>query len=125
MLRISPETPDKAIKIDTKDKKILDLLGDNGRMSISEIARKTRLSRDTVKYKINRLKELKIILNFFPRLNFKKLGFKIYHVFMVIDERDKKRHNQLLNKLKNHPSTYSLLEYSDQWDLELYIYITI
>ena len=43
------------IKLDAYDKKILEVLLNNAREQISTIAKKVRLRRENVNYKINRL----------------------------------------------------------------------
>lgn len=118
MFRISYESLVKKAKLDVKDKKILVLLSENSRMPISEIAKKVQLSRDTVNYRIKRMQKLGIILKFFPEIDFKKLGYSLYHVFLLVDEKDKQRQKELIDALINHPNTLSVMEYSDRWDLE-------
>lgn len=118
MYRISHNHPEKPLKLDVKDKKILYLLSEDSRMPISEIAKKIQLSRDTTNYRITRLKKLNIILNFIPEINFEKLGYNIYHVFLLVDETDKEKQTELIKHLNNHKNTIRVLEYSDRWDLE-------
>ena len=47
------------IKLDSKDKKILELLYKNSRTPVSEIARKTGIPKDSVLYRVKRLEKLK------------------------------------------------------------------
>lgn len=117
MTRIDNSEAHKKIKLDVKDKKILDILSENSRTPISQIAKKVELSRDTVGYRIKRFEKLGLITKFYPRINFLKLGYNTYHIFMVIDE--SKRENELIKKLKSLDETLFLIEYSDRWDLEL------
>jgi DNA-binding Lrp family transcriptional regulator len=119
MFRISHEGIDKKIKIDVKDKKILVLLSENSRMPISEIAEKIKLSRDTVNYRINRMKKSGIIIQCYPEIDFRKLGYDVYHVFLLLDETDQQKQKQLKDFLTNHPNILSIIEYSDRWDIEL------
>jgi DNA-binding Lrp family transcriptional regulator len=119
MFRISDEITRKRIKIDTKDKKILVLLSENSRTSLKEIAKKTQLARDTVGYRIKRMSGIGIIQGFYPELDFKRLGYNLYHVFLLVDETDKKKQQELIEELNNHPNTRSVIQYSDRWDIEL------
>lgn len=116
--RIEEIKIDKKIKLDIKDKKILSILSEESRISLSTIAKKIRLKRDTVNYRINRLIKNNIILGFIPQINLKYFGYETFHVFMVIKTIDEKRKNSLLQELINHPNTKSLMEYHDTWDLE-------
>jgi len=119
MFRITDEIPKKRIKLDVKDKKILVLLSEYSRMPLSEIAKKVQLSRDTVAYRINRMQKLGVILGFYPEIDFKRLGYNLYHVFFLIDETNKEKQQQLINTLVEHPNTRSVIQYSDRWDIEL------
>jgi Lrp/AsnC family transcriptional regulator, leucine-responsive regulatory protein len=62
-------------KIDAKDKKILKVLFEDGRMSIADIANKTRLRRDSVARRLKRLRKDKIITGFVPVINPPALGY--------------------------------------------------
>lgn len=116
MVKIS-QTKVKKVDIDIKDQKILALLSGNSRMPLSEIAKSVQLSRDLVNYRIQRMIKAGLILNFMPEIDFKKLGFDIYHLFMVISDEEPKK-TELIQALKNHKNTISLTEYSDRWDFE-------
>jgi DNA-binding Lrp family transcriptional regulator len=118
MPRITQGLEEQKPKIDLKDKKILILLSENSRMPISEIAKKVQLSRDMVAYKIKRLISLGVILGFYPEINFRLLGYRMYHVFLLLDSSKAERHEEFLNALRNHPNITSVLEYTDQWDIE-------
>ncbi len=118
MFRLSQEERRKPVKLDVRDKKILILLSENARMSLSTIAKKVHLSRDTVHYRIRRMEKLGVIIRYFPELDFKKIGYNVYHLFLLIDETDQVARAALIETMKNHPNTLSLIEYSDRWDFE-------
>lgn len=109
------------INIDLKDRKILSLLSINSRTPLTEIAKKVKLSRDTVNYRINRLIKNKVILRFYPIISLKKFGYSLFHVFMLLDETKKEQRQQFINHLKKSQYTISLIEYSDRWDFEIVI----
>jgi len=106
------------VKVDAKDRKILALLAEEGRMPASEIAKKTLLSRDAVSYRIDRLQKKGIILTFVPILDLTKFGYYTYHVFMLLDEKTKEKHQALIDFLVKHPNTKALMAYTDTWDVE-------
>jgi Lrp/AsnC family leucine-responsive transcriptional regulator len=116
MARIIAEA-DKA-KVDVKDRKILVLLAENSRRPVSEIAKKVRLSRDSVSYRINRMHEQGIIRMFSANASLMKLGYLTFHVLLALDQTDKEKSKALIGELVDHPSTISLMEYSYRWDLE-------
>ena len=49
------------IKLDLKDKRILTLLDENSRISNSQIAKKVKLSKPTIEYRLNRFEKNIII----------------------------------------------------------------
>lgn len=61
--------------LDKIDKKILLALAQNSRQAISTLAKKLRVSRDIVNYRINRLVRLNIVRDFTTDIDIKKLGF--------------------------------------------------
>ena len=52
-------THGERVKLDSKDKKILEQLQKNARLSIAEIAKNTKLPRDVVVYRIKKLEKNK------------------------------------------------------------------
>ena len=111
----------KKIKLDVKDKKILAILSTNSRMPLTQIARKTGLSRDAVDYRINRLIKEEIIIRFFPNINYEVLGLYIFHIFFLVDEKDPEEKIKFIEYIKSHPNVFSLIEYTDNWDFEVSI----
>lgn len=107
------------IKIDLKDKKILSMLSENSRLPLNAIAKKVRLSRDAVDYRIKRLSREGVIMMFFPIINLEKLGYETFHIFFLVDEMDKKQQEEFLLYLKNNPYVKNIIEYSDRWDYEV------
>ncbi len=63
------------MKLDTKDYKILYELDLNSRQPINRLAKKIRLNKDTVLYRIKRLEEENIILRYQAYINHGKLGY--------------------------------------------------
>lgn len=66
------------IEIDDKDRKIIAQLQLNARQTITEIAKKTKLPRDVVKYRIKILEQSGVIRNYHALINTSLLGFNLY-----------------------------------------------
>lgn len=111
-----PET-----KLDLKDRKILSMLSENSRAPLNAIAKKARLSRDAVDYRIKRLVKDGIIILFFPIINLEKLGYETFHIFFLVDEMDRKKQDEFLAFLQDNPNVKNIIEYSDRWDYEVVI----
>ena len=112
------EAHEENSKIDHKDEKIMQMLSANARIPVSAISKKIRLSKEGTFYRIRRLEHEKILLRYYPMLDLRGLGYSTYHLFMVIDEINPERKEELLKYLLEHPNTKGVMEYSDRWDLE-------
>ena len=66
-----------AISLDKKDKKILEMLYEDSRVPVSKISRKTGIPKDSIVYRIKKLKKFDII-RFVAIIDPKKIGFPIY-----------------------------------------------
>lgn len=117
--RIDYDSLDKPLKLDLKDKRILTLLSEDARMPLTKIAKAVKLSRDAVDYRIKRLQDVGLIINFFPNLNYGKLGYYIFHVFVLMDEMNVREQEAFIRYLTKHSNVVSVIEYSDRWDLEV------
>ncbi len=116
--RITEIEENTKIKLDIKDKKIIALLAEDARMPLAQIAKQVSLSRDAVDYRIKQLIAYGLIIGFVPVLMLKKFGYYWFHVYLLLDETQKEKQNELINALKNHPNIRSVMEYSDRWDIE-------
>ena len=63
------------IKLDVKDRKILSELDMDARQPLSTIAKKVRLSREVVSYRIKQLEKKGIIEGFYTAIDTSKLGY--------------------------------------------------
>ncbi|UOQ49236.1 Lrp/AsnC family transcriptional regulator [Gracilibacillus caseinilyticus] len=71
------------MKLDEKDKKILELLSINGRMSYVDIGKELGLSRVAVRERVNQLIEEGIIEGFSAVINSEKVGMQVSAFFEV------------------------------------------
>ncbi|MBL7148368.1 MAG: winged helix-turn-helix transcriptional regulator [Nanoarchaeota archaeon] len=89
------------IKLDAFDKRILEVLIENSREQISTIAKKIKLRRENVNYRINRLIKLGLIKEFNTILNEKSLGLSHYVVFVELVKLGEITEKQIIEYLKN------------------------
>ncbi len=85
---------EKEIKIDEIDKKILRILAQEANISIVDLARRTKLSIDIVKYRLKRLNDL--INSFRVLINFNKLNYYTYVVMLRIRKATKQDEEKLV-----------------------------
>lgn len=103
------------------DKKILSILEYNPRATFKEIAKICHLSKDTIKYRINKLEENKIILGYTTFIDYKKLGNQSYKLFFKINASSEKKESlkEFLRKQKN---VFALFESNGNWNLAIAIF---
>lgn len=110
----------KRAKIDGKDKKIIEELQKNARQSISDIARKTRLPRDVVKYRIKKLEEEKVVRFYHAFLNPSKLGYPLYaYVTFSLFNLEPEDEDTFISFLKQHPKIIYVAKFSGRWDFAI------
>lgn len=73
----------ETVKIDETDKKILNLLNEDGRMSYRKISRRLGVSIGTVHNRVEKLIKTGIIKKFVPLIDHGKLGYKLTTVIGV------------------------------------------
>ena len=70
-------------KLKQTDKKLLAYLYQHGREPLSEIAKKTNLSREQVTYRIEKYLKEGVIKGFFPIINYNKVGYSLTTLIML------------------------------------------
>lgn len=89
-------------KLDKKDKKILIELEKNARQSNKQIAKKVGVNTDLVRYRINRLQEEGVIGWFLSFVNFAKIGFMDYGIYITTQKLTKEKEKEFTNYFLNH-----------------------
>ena len=110
-----------ADNLDLKDRKILYELDLNARQSDSEIAKKVGLTRDSVRYRINKLVENGYIHYFMTLLNSMKLGYDWYRTFFKFQNLTIEKETEIIDYLKERASWISKVE--GVWDLNTGIFV--
>ena len=111
----------KMIELDFKDLKILYELDLNARQTDSEIAKKIGLTRDSTRYRINRLIENGYINYFMTLINSMKLGYNWYRTFFKFQNLTIEKEKEIINYLKERASWISKVE--GIWDLNTGIFV--
>ncbi len=110
------------IKLDLKDKKILKILDKNARASVAEIERKTGIQRDSVVYRIKRMKKFGIIKFFHTVLDPVALGFPVYaFVNFVLQNMSETCEKSFINFLKSHSNVVYVAKTTGKWDFTINI----
>ncbi len=72
------------IKLDIKDKRILNILDKNPNESLSSIAKKSLISKQVAEYRIKKLISQKTIYSFFTLINIGKMGYSLFRVHIKL-----------------------------------------
>lgn len=108
---------DAVVKLDTSDWRILELLMFDARLSISQIARRTKLSRDVVKYRLDKLIGEKIILSFLTRVNLSKLGYSTWgYVHIRFQNLAPQREQEFIDFIRNSENVIFAHSTLGSWD---------
>jgi DNA-binding Lrp family transcriptional regulator len=108
--------------IDKKDKKILEVLNKNARLSIAEISRKTGIQRDSVLYRINKMQKQEVIRFFHVVLDPTALEHPIYmFVNLVLHNLTEENEKLLLTYFKAHPNIVYVAKTTGRWDFTINI----
>ncbi|MGV8151489.1 MAG: Lrp/AsnC family transcriptional regulator [Candidatus Nanoarchaeia archaeon] len=108
-------------KLDLKNRKILRELDLNARMPYSELAKKVRLSKQVVKYRVNNLEDENIIQGYNALIDISKLGKTIYVVYLKLVQLSSLKEKVWIDKIKANPSVISVGKNAGQWDLTIVI----
>ena len=93
------------LKLDKKDRAIIEALQVNGRALIKDISKKTGIPRDSVNYRITKLLANGVIKGFAPICDTNKLGYPIYTwVHVRLQQFDEETEKKFQNFLKQNPN---------------------
>jgi Lrp/AsnC family leucine-responsive transcriptional regulator len=109
----------KKISIDFKDRKILDILGNDVRTPLTQISKKVGLSRDAVNYRINGYKSQGLIQGYRTMVNISNLGYQNYHIFIKLNNPTNEIEEKILFRLAKMPNIRAILKFSGNFDLEI------
>jgi len=105
------------MKIDDTDKKIINQLIENSKLSYRKIAQNLKISAATVMNHINKLEKNKIIKKYTVRLDYEKLG---YDIPVIIELRiTKGKLFEVENKISKNPNVSFLYDTTGELDATL------
>ncbi len=104
------------IRLDNVDKKILYELDCNSRQPSSKIARKLRISRDVVNYRIKKLQDDGIITKFIAIVNPIKFGYYTFKTYLKLENK-KERIDAFIQFLCKDKFVWWVATCEGKWDL--------
>lgn len=107
------------IALDQKDWRIIKELISNVRQPLSQIAKKTLLSRQSVEYRIKQLHHNNLIQGSRTIINIPKLNYRSYHIFLELHSPDQEQ--LLINRAIQASFVNAVIQYSGKYNLEISI----
>lgn len=111
------KTTHELLELDAKDQKILAELFKDGRASFSRIAKKTQMSKDVVKYRMDKFVETGFMTNVNTIVDITKLGWSSALVFFKLKNLRTDKLNNFVAHLTQSPTVAEILEFAGGWDL--------
>lgn len=102
------------MQLEETDKKILNILLENSRLSLRQIAKKANVSVATVMNHIRKLEQEKIIKEYTAKLDYEKIG---YDVEVIIEIRiSKGKLFEVEKKIAVHPNVFAVYDITGAFD---------
>jgi len=107
------------VKLDLKDKKILTLLDEDARYTNSQIARRVKLSKPAVEYRIQRFHKNKIIFEHYTVIDFTKLGYSQYKIYFKFQNVGLDEEKRIVNYWIKETNSVWVGGIRGRWDLSV------
>ncbi|MFH1521602.1 MAG: AsnC family transcriptional regulator [archaeon] len=118
---VTSDTQDN-IELDEKDKKIIHYLSENCRISLLDLSDKIKMSPNGVKNKIKNLENKKIIIGYKTKINYEKLGYLHFRVFLHLNGWTKELCDDIKSFLKSEGNVESVSRYMGYADIDFRCY---
>lgn len=109
------------MNLDAKDRKILHALDTNSRASLNEIARKAGVSKQVADYRLKKLVQDKIIKQFYPVVNFSKLGYTQYKLYLKLQNASPAKEAEIIDYWANCKNSAWAASCRGKWDIAVSI----
>ncbi len=106
-------------EIDETDYQILNILANNARISLAELARKVNSTIEIVRGKIKKMKEKRIILGYRIAVNFNKLDLEFYKAIIYFKSLSLEEEKALFEWMRTNPSSLYYIRSLAPWGAEL------
>ncbi len=102
------------MKLEETDKKILNIIVDNSRLSLRQIAKKADVSVATVMHHLHKLENEKIIKKYTAKLDYEKIG---YDVEVMIEVRiSKGKLFEVEKRIAHNPNVFAIYDVTGSFD---------
>jgi len=105
-------------EIDGLDYKILNILVNDARIPLMELARRVKSTIEIVRGRIKKLEEKKIILNYRIAVDFNKLGLEFFKAIIYFRKLSEKDEKSLFEWMRTHPNSLYYIRSLAPWEVE-------
>ncbi|MFA6089927.1 MAG: Lrp/AsnC family transcriptional regulator, partial [Candidatus Woesearchaeota archaeon] len=95
--------PKEPIALNEEEKSILKILSSDSRISLIDMQKKLGISAKNISYKIDKLERLNVIEGYITTVDYEKIGFERYKVFLRTKNLDQKKERTFIQYSKIHP----------------------
>jgi DNA-binding Lrp family transcriptional regulator len=89
--------------LDKTDRKILAQLDRNARITYSELGKRIRVAKETVKYRVKNLEKQGIIKGYYTAINFSKIGYSFYRLYLRLQNASPEIEKEIIRHLERSP----------------------
>lgn len=107
------------IKLDKKDKEILFELDMDARISLTQLAKKIKLSPQTTKYRIGQLEKKGVIRGYVTFFDASKFGYLYYRLYIRYENVSIEDEKRIIEYFQKHQNVVWLISAFGRWDLEV------
>ncbi|MEA3515416.1 MAG: winged helix-turn-helix transcriptional regulator [Nanoarchaeota archaeon] len=105
------------LTLDLKDKKILTLLDENARFSNSQIAKRVRLSKPAIEYRLRRFERNNVIFAYYAVIDFTKLGYSQYKIYFKFQNTGLEDEKKMIDYWNKDSNSVWVAQIRGRWDL--------
>ncbi|MEK6892647.1 MAG: Lrp/AsnC family transcriptional regulator [Nanoarchaeota archaeon] len=109
-------------KIDDIDKKILHKIKDNSRIAYEEVAEYVGITRNSIKNRIKKLEQKRIIAGYKIIVNFNHFGNQSFKILIKYNSSKMEQEKQLLEEIRQTPKILNILKFLGSWNLDIEIH---
>jgi DNA-binding Lrp family transcriptional regulator len=110
------------MQLNKKDQEIIRQLDNDARQSISSIAKKVKLSKEVVNYRIKRLEKLGLIEGYYTTVDISKLGYMYCRLFIRYHNTPLDVEKEIIDYCKNHPKIGWVALGDGRWDITIVVW---
>lgn len=106
-------------KLDQKDRQIIFELDRNSRLPINQLAKKTKLSRDVVAYRMKQLEKEQVIQKYITIIDFSKFRYNMIRLYLKLQNTTPEIETQIVEFFVRQKNTLTVYKIDGEYDLAI------